>query len=534
LGFFSIELIKNPGDKDKMSETKLPPAIAEMMQGEFYPHPVQEPITLLQTHASFVLLTGDYVYKVKKSVNFGFLDYSTLEKRQQFCLEELRLNRQIAPELYLDVVEVTQGESGLEFNGLGEPVEYAVKMRQFPQSALLIEQFQQDNLTLEQIEGLGQVVANFHHHTPTNDEIRSFGEVANIRKAIDENYQQSERYIGGPQTRQQFEETKAYSDRFFAERSSVFAQRMQGDKIRECHGDLHLKNIALWDHKILLFDRIEFNKEFRFVDVMYDIGFAVMDMEARGRQDLANRFLNTYLEETGDWDGLQVLRLYLSRQAYVRAKVTSLMLDDANISEAEKQGIFQTAAHYYQVAWQYSQTRQGRLILMSGLSGSGKSTIARQLARAIGGIHIRSDAVRKHLAGIPLHDKGSDEIYSQEMTEQTYSRLLQLGIMVANEGFPVILDAKYDRQRLREPVIRAAGDRQFPLQILHCTAPVGVLRDRLNQRQGDIADATADLLDLQQQAAEPFRDNEIPHVTSIDTTADINAQLQQLMTRFPA
>ncbi|MCT7960863.1 AAA family ATPase [Laspinema sp. D1] len=515
-----------------MSQARLPQAIAQMMQGHFYPHPVQEPITLMQTHASFLLLTGDYVYKVKKSVNFGFLDYSTLEKRHHFCSEELRLNRQIAPQMYLEVVAVTKTDSGLELNGEGEPIEYALKMRQFPQEALLIHQFEQGQLTQEQMEQLGQVVAEFHRQTPTSDSIRKFGEVARIREAIDNNYKQSQPYIDGPQTRQQFEETKAYSDRFFAERSAQFEQRMLTDKIRECHGDLHLKNIARWDNQILLFDRIEFNEAFRFVDVMYDIGFVVMDIEARGRQDLANGFLNTYLEQTGDWQGLQVLRLYLSRQAYVRAKVTSLMLDDANIAEDEKEGAWQTARDYYHLAWQYTQPRQGRLILMCGLSGSGKSTIARQLARATGAIHIRSDAVRKHLAGIPLQSKGSDEIYIAEMTAQTYGRLLELGIMGASEGWTVILDAKYDRQGLREAAIAAARDRGLPLQILHCTAPIAILRDRLNHRQGDIADATADLLDTQQQTAEPFCENEIPSVTSLDTTGDIEAQLKSFISQF--
>ncbi|WP_317619386.1 AAA family ATPase [Laspinema olomoucense] len=518
--------------EDNMSQVRLPQAIAQMMQGDFYPHPVQQPVILMQTHASFLLLTGDYVYKVKKAVNFGFLDYSTLEKRHHFCCEELRLNRQIAPQMYLEVVAVTKTDSGLELKGEGEPVEYALKMRQFPQEALLIHQFEQGHLTQQQMEQLGKVVAEFHRQTPTSDYIKSFGEVAKIREAIDNNYQQSQPYIDGPQTRQQFEETKAYSDRFFAERSAQFEKRMQTDKIRECHGDLHLKNIARWDEQILLFDRIEFNEAFRFVDVMYDIGFVVMDMEARGRQDLANGFLNTYLEQTCDWQGLQVLGLYLSRQAYVRAKVTSLMLDDANIAEDEKEGAWRTAADYYQLAWRYTQPKQGRLILMSGLSGSGKSTIASQLARTTGAIHIRSDAVRKHLAGIPLQSKGSEEIYSPEMTAQTYGRLLELGIMVASEGRTVILDAKYDRQELRQPAIAAATDSGLPVLILYCTAPIAVLRDRLNQRQGDIADATAELLDSQQQAAEPFCEQELPYLTSLDTTADIEAQLKPLITQI--
>jgi hypothetical protein len=512
-----------------MSETTLPSVIEHMLQPEFYPHPVQQSIKLMQTHASFVLLTGDYAYKVKKNVDFGFLDYSTLEKRHHFCKEELRMNRQIAPQVYLDVVAIASLGDRYQLDGKGDIVEYAVKMVQFPQDALFINLFERGALTEQHMEDLGRVVANFHAETRTDDKIRSYGTVSQIRKAIDENYQQTESYIGGPQTQTQFQETKAFSDRFFDRRPSLFQQRIEGDRIRECHGDLHLKNIALWPDKIFLFDRIEFNKTFRFVDVMYDIGFAVMDIDSRGRPDLANAFLNTYIEHTGDWSGLQVLPLYLSRQAYVRAKVTSFLLDDPNISDERKHNAQSTAANYYQQAWKYTQQQQGRLILMSGLSGSGKTTLARRLARRINAIHIRSDVVRKHLAGIPLHQRGGDEIYTAEMTQKTYGKLLELGLILAREGYAVILDAKYDRQGLRADAIAAAEKQGFNLKILHCCAPMPVLRERLNQRSSQaVSDATANLLESQQAAAEPFTEAERVYVQTIDSTQSLESQLQQL------
>ena len=229
-----------------------------------------------------------------------------------------------------------------------------------------------------------------------------------------------------------------YTDKFFAERSQLFDSRIQNNWIRECHGDLHLRNICFWNDKILLFDCIEFNEPFRFADVMYDTAFAVMDLEARQRKDLGNDFLNTYVEQTGDWEGLQVLPLYLSRQAYVRAKVNSFLLDDPGVPVAVKEEAAATAADYYRQAWEYTKPRQGQLILMSGLSGSGKSTVARQLSRKLGAIHIRSDAERKHLGGIPLQQRGGEELYTAEMTQKTYERLLSLGIMLATEGFAVI------------------------------------------------------------------------------------------------
>lgn len=499
--------------------------IEQMGQPEFYPHPVTEPIELMQTHASYVFLTGDYAYKIKKPVNFGFFDYSTLAQRQHFCHEELRMNQPITSNIYLDVLPITQTGAKFVLGGTGEPVEYVLKMHQFPQEALLSTMFEQGKLTEAHIEELGRVVAQFHRQTQTNDYIRSFGEVGQIRQSIDENYQQTQKYIGIVQTQQQYEETKQFTDTFFTQRQELFAQRRENDWIRECHGDLHLGNICLWHNKIQLFDRIEFNEPFRFVDVMYDIAFTVMDLEERGRQDFANAFLNTYIEQTGDWEGLQILPLYLSRQAYVRGKVISFLLDDPAVPEEAKEEAATTASKYYHLAWEYTKTHQGRLILMSGLSGSGKTTVARQLARRFGAIHLRTDAVRKQLAGIPLEQRGGKELYTAAMSQKTYDRLLELGMILAKEGLTVILDGKYDRQNLRGEAIHKANYHQLPLQIIHCTAPESVLRDRLISRTGDISDATADLLQSQLAAAEPFTDAEKPLVTTLDTTQDWVSQL---------
>jgi len=508
-----------------MTQAAVPTLIQKMMQPGFYPHPVTEPIQLIQTHVSYVLLTGDYAYKVKKPVNFGFLDFSTLERRQHFCGEEFRMNQPHAPEIYLEVLPITETDDKLVLGGTGQPVEYVLKMCQFPQDTLFIELFEQGKLTEAQMEELGRVVAQFHSKTETNDYILSFGEVEKIREAIDENYQQTQKYIGGPQTQQQFDETKQFTDAFFTQRQDLFAERRDNKSIRECHGDLHLRNICLWHDKIQLFDRIEFNEPFRFVDVMYDVAFAVMDLEARGRKDLGNAFLNTYVEQTGDWEGLQVLPLYLSRQAYVRAKVTSFLLDDPAVPDEAKQAARQVASDYYKLAWDYTKINQGQLILMSGLSGSGKTTVARYLARQLGAIHLRSDAVRKHLAGIPLDQAGGDQLYTSAMSQKTYGRLLELGIKLASQGFPVILDAKYDRQGTRQEAIALIQGHQLPVKIIHCTAPEKVLRDRLLSRTGDISDATADLLTQQQATAEPFTEAEQSLITTLDTNQDWTAQL---------
>lgn len=510
-----------------MTDSSLPILIQQMLQPSFYPHPVTEPIQLIQTHISFILLTGDYAYKVKKSVNFEFLDFSSLTNRQHFCQEELRLNQPLAPEFYLEVLPISQVGDRFQLGEETNIVESTLKMCQFPQDNLLITLFEQGKLTLEHLTQLGKKVALFHLNAPSNDYIRQFGEIPKIRQAIEQNYNQTAQYIGFVQTQQQYEETKQFTDKFLKENESLFQSRIAQNWIRECHGDLHLKNMFLWQDEVMLFDRIEFNEEFRFVDVMYDIGFTVMDLDARERSDLSCQFLNTYIEQTGDWEGLQILPFYLCRQAYVRAKVNSMMLDESEISSEKKQEIQKEAALYYQLAWQYTQQKPGRIIMMSGLSGSGKSTVAKQLARRLNGIQIRSDAVRKQLVKIPLNERGTEALYTAEMTQKTYKRLLDLGIILAKQGFTVILDAKYDQQQLRETVIKQCEFDQLPLNILECVAPMEILRSRLQQRKGDITDATVDLLESQQQASEVLTEAEKAYVTSIDTTQDIAAQLDQ-------
>ncbi|MEO0767999.1 MAG: phosphotransferase, partial [Cyanobacteria bacterium J06649_4] len=318
----------------------------------------------MQTHVSYVFLTGEYVYKLKKPVNFGFLDYSTLEKRKHFCEEEIRLNQTGAGSLYLGVVPITGSEEQATLNGDSEPIEYAVKMRQFPQSALLSDQFEKGEIDEEKVRQLAVTVANFHKATKTNEQVRSYGTIPAIRRAIDENYDQTVSFTGDrisaetPQTQTQFDETKAYTDEFFETEAALFQKRLDQDKIRACHGDLHLGNICEWEDNIYLFDCIEFNEEFRYVDTMFDIAYIVMDLEVAGRSDLAQIFLNQYVEETGDYEGLEILPLYVSRQSYVRAKVTSFMLGDPSVSAADKKAASEKAAKYYRLAWSYVQKKK--------------------------------------------------------------------------------------------------------------------------------------------------------------------------------
>lgn len=526
-----------------MTNASLPPLIQQMLQPGFYPHPVAQPVKLIQTHISYVLLTGDYSYKVKKPVNFGFLDFSTRERRRHFCQEELRLNRRLSPKLYMAVFAIaptpadpSQYQLAADTN-TAEAVEYTLQMRQFDQDNLFSRLFERDELTVDLMQTLGKQVAVFHQAAETSEEIQQFGSVEAVRQVAEDNYATSLSYVGRVQPQAQLDETRAFSEQFFAKHQDWFAQRQAEGRIRECHGDLHLNNVCLYQEQIQIFDCIEFNQEFRNTDTIYDAAFMVMDLEFQGRSDLANIFLNAYLEHTGDYRGAAMLPLYLSMRAYIRAKVNSLVLDDLSISEAEKQQAQERAAAYYQMAWTYTQTQRGQIVLMSGLSGSGKTTVARQVSQHLKAIHIRSDAVRKHLAGVPL-DQRSDSgqygsgIYTPEMTQRTYDRLLELGVFLASQGLPVVLDAKYDQQALRQAAIAQAKAQGIPIQICYCTAPLDLLRERLQTRTGDIADATAELLNDQQKAMEAFSEAEQALVQTIHTDQELEKQLTHLASQL--
>ncbi|MFN5515669.1 MAG: AAA family ATPase [Cyanobacteriota bacterium] len=493
--------------------------IAQLQNAQVYPHAVKPPIEVLQTHCSAVFLTGDYAYKVKKPVDFGFLDFSTLEKRKFYLEQELALNQPIAPDIYEAVVPIYQdGEENLWVNQPQETlVEYALRMRQFPQSCLFVNLFKAGQLTPELIRELGLTVAEFHAQTRTDTYIQSFGQVEKIQDAIMDNFKATEKYIGAAQTQSQYAETKAFDEAFLRQHRDRFQRRIEAGKIRECHGDLHLQNICYWQGKLQLFDRIEFNEPFRFVDVMYDVAFTVMDLDAKERRDLGTIFLNAYLEQTGDWEGVSLLPFYLSRQAYVRAKVTSFLLDDPQISPREKETALETAQNYYRQAWGYAQPQEGEVILLSGLSGAGKSTVARYLAPQIGALHLRSDAIRKQLAGLPLTAQGGADLYTPERTQQTYQYLQNWGLALACQGWRVILDAKYDRRVERQTILKFCQTHHLPLIFLHCQASLPTLTERLNQRRGDISDATAALLRQQVENFEAFGAEESPFLVNLDT-----------------
>jgi len=326
--------------------------VQAMLTQEAYP---QNPgkIELIQTHISFVFLTENYVYKVKKAVNFGFLDFSTLNNRRLYCEKELDINRRLCPEIYLEVVPINKSEI-IKICGSGETVEYALKMKRLPQErimTLLIKEGKVDNRTVDDI---ARIVSNFHSRAQTSPEIDEFGSLKIVRTNWDENFAQTTKYINQtiPQKDFQFIQTKINA--FLGNKKVLFEDRIADKRIRDCHGDLHSGNIFVTD-KICIFDAIEFNDRFRYSDVASDVAFLAMDLDYQQRADLANYFIERYLAYSKDKQLQGLLAFYKCYRAYVRGKVISFRLDDPNISAKEKSGAITEAQAYFKLAAQYVQ-----------------------------------------------------------------------------------------------------------------------------------------------------------------------------------
>jgi len=515
-----------PATSAPESASRFQRLIAHLKNPALYDHPV-ESITLLETHISTVLLAGDFAYKLKKPYNLGFLDFTTLDARRHYCEEELRLNRRLAPDLYLDVIAITGTVDAPRIGGSGEAIEFAVAMRRFPQESLLSNVLQRGELRAGQLDRLAQRIAAFHAALPAASSNQAYGEPDTLHAATRQNFTQIAPLISSAADRAQLDQLARLSEDIFARNLPLFVQRKQQGYIRECHGDLHLGNMALIDGEIVPFDCIEFNDNFRWNDVMSEIAFVVMDLASRGRPDFGFRFLNAYLEQTGDFSGLHVLRYYLMFRAVVRAKIAAFLASEAETPDKKRASAWQDFHHYLDLAQKFSHTPPFLLILMHGLSGSGKSTVARELAAQLPAIHVRSDVERKRLYGYtPLARTDAQPgagIYTPEATQRTYARMAEIAREAQAAGYAVVLDATFLSAQQRAPFQALCSNTW----IVSCEAPDDVLRERVRARyQAGTDAAEADLAVLERQLAtsEALTAEEMQHTIVIDTQQPIDAQ----------
>jgi aminoglycoside phosphotransferase family enzyme/predicted kinase len=488
---------------------------------------------IVETHISWLLLTGQYAYKIKKPVNFGFLDFSTLEKRRFCCDEELRLNRRLATDLYLEVVPITGTPDHPQLGGTGPAIEYAVKMLRFSSGQLLSEYAARGQLGIEQIDQLADLVAGFHETIDQTDENSPYGDSANINHWFIENFDHIRPLLVEDKQKQQLQKIQQWGDSEWRKQAELMQLRKQHGYVRECHGDLHLGNMTLINGKVTLFDCIEFNPLLRWVDVISEVAFLFIDLLHFGYGRFAYRFLNRYLHYTGNYQGLTLLRYYLVYRALVRAKVSLLRMAQQADASAVEQARCEYAV-FADLAERFTVRRQTALIITHGYSGSGKSTIAGQLAEKIGAFKIRSDIERKRLFGYrALVETGSgidNGLYTQEASLKTYQHLKELAQTVLEAGFPVIIDAAFLKTEQRDPFRQLAADCGVPFHIITFQASDRELCRRIKQRQNDASEATVAVLHHQQQSAQPLSEQEQSAVVEVDT--ENSSALENLFSNF--
>ena len=330
---------------------QLPELVKALLEPKAYPETTRQ-VELVQTQMSFVFLTDDYVYKVKKPVNLGYLDYTTLEKRHFYCQKEVEFNRRLCPEVYLGVVPVSRERSGIFMGGRGEAIEYAVKMRRLPQEAMMDVLLVKNQVSPEMVASVAQKLAEFHQQAETNDTISAFGGLDITTQNTEENFTQTEKYIGNTISQERYQHIRAYTDDFIDKSASLFYKRIKDGRIRDCHGDLHAAHIC-FANGICIYDCIEFNDRFRYCDIASEVAFLAMDLDHYGRADLSHSFINAYVEMSQDKELLTLLNFYKCYRAYVRGKVESFKLDDPHISEGEKARVLAVARRYFELAESY-------------------------------------------------------------------------------------------------------------------------------------------------------------------------------------
>ena len=519
-------------------DSRLPPLIQALYNAACYDHPVRE-IRLVETHISWVLLTGPYAYKIKKPVNLGFLDFSTLDKRRFYCEEELRLNRRLAEALYLGVIPITGSPASPRLNGSGEAIEYAVKMVQFSEEARLDRMLARGALQAKHIDLLAQELAEFHDRIAVAGNDRPFGDPEHIYEPVHQNFEQIRPRIEAPD-QTQLQRLQRWSELTFAELGKIFADRKRRGFIRECHGDAHLANMVWHDERVLLFDCLEFNENLRWTDTMSEVAFLTMDLDDRGRADLARRALNAYLEHTGDYEGLAVFGFYQVYRALVRAKVACIRSSQSDLIDEEKRRVREEYLGYVNLAERYTQTRRTALIITHGLSGSGKTWLTQALLENLGAIRLRSDIERKRLYGLAAHARSGSAIdsgiYTAEAGQRTYARLAELARIILRAGSPVIVDAAFLKRHQRDQLRVVADQTRVRFVILDVQTPESVLRLRLQRRvpyEREVSEADLAVLDHQLASHEPLTADEQRQVLVVDgaAAADISGLASNLRVR---
>lgn len=477
-----------------------------------------------------MLLTGDFAYKIKRPVRFDFIDLTSAEQRAFLCAEEVRLNRRFAPQLYVEVSDIRESSGGgarIGGDESGPVIERAVRMRQFPSERQLDRLLEAGRVAPEVLHTFGRALAKIHATLPVSAADEEWGTPAVVRRTVETNLDEYLRAASQLDSDAPVDEGFQKSLKRLCETlvPCMEARRARG-RIRECHGDLHTRNIALLEPGLVAFDCLEFQPAFRWIDVAEEIALLLADLGSRGQPRHAHAFLSGYLAESGDYQACRILPLYRAHRALVRAKVNALEVQTST-DEARRAAARARHDQLLREAQGAVSDRTPRIILMAGLSGSGKTWLATRLAPELGAIHIRSDVERKRGAGLNADAQSASPVggglYAPENTSDLYDRLVRLADDALAGGFDVIIDATFLKRATRELFRRLAVRNRVPIDVIQCEAPVSVLRERIKEREHagqDASEADLAVLEWQLREREPIHPGETFRVTRIDTKAD--------------
>jgi aminoglycoside phosphotransferase family enzyme/predicted kinase len=488
----------------------LPPLIQALLEPQRYPDAAQR-VELVETHISWVLLAGDFAYKVKKPLKLPFLDFSTLAQRQLCCQDELRLNRRFAPELYLDVVGIFNTSQDPHFGGTGTPIEYAVKMRRFDESGRLDRLCARGELQPRHLSDLAETLVVFHDAAAIAPLASRFGSPQQLLAPARDNFDDLIRLLPRAGVPARLAALQAWTEAHFQRLAPLMDARKRTGRVRECHGDLHLANLVLIDQRVRMFDCIEFNEDLRWTDTASDIAFTYVDLLAHGQPGLANWFVNEVLSRSGDYEAALVLRFYAVYRALVRAKVAAIRLAQTGGDDSE-------ALEYVALAERLVTPPPVRLVITHGLSGCGKTVASTELLqgdRDAATLRLRSDVERKRLFGLASAMRSGSsvaaDIYAPDAHALTYGRLRELADMLLRAGWSVIVDAVFLKRADRDAFRALARDTGAAFSILAPQATPGQLRERILARAAlgnDASEATLDVLAHQMRAIEPLAADE--------------------------
>lgn len=504
--------------------------IADLMRPEAFLHE-PEKVDLVETHISWVFLAGELVYKLKKPLDFGFLDFTSLEKREYFCHEEVRLNRRLAPDIYLGMRPVTLDEGGrcVMGGGTGDPVEFAVEMKRLPEEDMMYSLLDRGEIGPETMDRITGVLVEFYKKAETGERINLYGRREFIKHNTDEDFWQTIDYVDKVISGGRYDHIQQYNDDFIEEQADLLERRIDGGYIRDCHGDLHMGNICLGD-KVWIFDCIEFNEALRYSDAAADLAFLAMDLDFNGRPDLSNRLINGYSDLAKDEEIYGVLDFYKCYRAYVRGKINCFAGDQAGGDREKREKAFDLARRYFDLAYVYAGgRRRPRVFVFFGLMGAGKTHWARKTARKTGAMLLSSDRLRKKTAGLSSKSRVyvpfGQGLYSADITEKVYEAMHSEADKAAGAGMDVVLDASYMKKNYRKDVMETAARTGAELVFINVRANEETVMSRLKKREENgrsMSDGRREIYGAQVTAFESLDDLEQSVLIELDNSGSEN------------